>query len=188
MKNGDIGLLKYCFSAAGQRNQKETQNWLQKVSKCLQGAGAGNIDISEKKGELFFQIGVGRSSGKKNIIQYKLKIIPGGNQIALEQVTLWKDEAGARKLMYWYAAKRNEKLANGIQYLTNPVRLNGKVMLRDGWETELIHRISDMNRIIMNDREILEALNRGNVPVCIKDQVRQEYQEYEREIEYGVDI
>lgn len=188
MKNGDIGLLKYYFSAAGQRNQKETQNWLQKVSECLQSAGAGNIDINEKKDGLFFQIGTGRSSGKKNMIQYKLKIIPGGNQIVLEQVSLWEGEAGARKLMCWYAAKRNEKLANGIQYLMNPVHLNGKVRLRDGWETELVHRISDMNRVFINDREIFEALNQGNVPGCIKDQVHQEYQEYEREIEYGVNI
>ena len=41
MENGDIGLLRYCFSAAGQKNQKETADWLQKVSDCLQNAGAG---------------------------------------------------------------------------------------------------------------------------------------------------
>lgn len=70
----------------------------------------------------------------------------------------------------------------------NPVQLKGKVILRNGWETELIRRTGEMNRIVMNDREIFEALSRGKVPDCIQNQVRQEYQEYEREIRHGVDI
>lgn len=188
MQNSDIELLKYYFSVAGQKNQKETSGWLYKVLKCLKNAGAGNILMDEKKDELIFQVDDRRLSGKKEIIQYKVKIMPGSDQIVLEQLALWLDEARARKLMNWYAAKRNEKLSNGIRYSMDPIQLKGKVILRDGWETELIRRTSDMNRIIMNDRETFEALNRGNVPVCIQDQIRQEYQEYEREISYGVDI
>lgn len=54
MTNNDISLLKYCFSVAGHKNQRETTGWLYKVSKCLQNAGAENILIDEKKEELLF--------------------------------------------------------------------------------------------------------------------------------------
>lgn len=188
MTNNDISLLKYCFSVAGHKNQRETTGWLYKVSKCLQNAGAENILIDEKKEELLFQVNNGRMSGKKDIIQYKVKIMSGSNQIALEQVILWSGETRARKLMSWYAARRNEKLANGIRYSRDPIQLKGQVILRDGWEKELIRRTGDMNRIVMSDRDIFEALNRGNVPECIQNRVRQEYQEYEREISYGINI
>ena len=40
MKKNDIGLLKYCFSVAGQSSQTETEKWIRKVEKCLEDAGA----------------------------------------------------------------------------------------------------------------------------------------------------
>ena len=188
MENGDIGLLRYCFSAAGQKNQKETADWLQKVSDCLQNAGAGKVFMDEKKDEILFRVNHRKASEKKDIIEYRVKIIPGSSQLTLVQTNLWENEAQAKKLMCWYAAKRNERLTHDIQYSINPVQLKGKVILRNGWETELIRRTGEMNRIVMNDREIFEALSRGKVPDCIQNQVRQEYQEYEREIRHGVDI
>ena len=39
-----------------------------------------------------------------------------------------------------------------------------------------------MNQIIINDREIFEELNTGKVPACIKNQIYQEFLEYEKEI------
>ena len=55
MTNNDISLLKYCFSVAGHKNQRETTGWLYKVSKCLQNAGAENILIDEKRRNCFFR-------------------------------------------------------------------------------------------------------------------------------------
>ena len=65
MENGDIGLLRYCFSAAGQKNQKETADWLQKVSDCLQNAGAGKVFMDEKKDEILFRVNHRKASEKK---------------------------------------------------------------------------------------------------------------------------
>lgn len=65
MTNNDISLLKYCFSVAGHKNQRETTGWLYKVSKCLQNAGAENILIDEKKEELLFQVNNGKDVRKK---------------------------------------------------------------------------------------------------------------------------
>lgn len=71
----------------------------------------------------------------------------GQQQLTLVQTNLWENEAQAKKLMCWYAAKRNERLTHDIQYSMNPVQLKGKVILRNGWETELIRRTGEMNRI-----------------------------------------
>ena len=188
MGNNDISLLKYYFSAASQKNQKETADWMQRVSECLQSAGAEKIFKDEKKDQIFFQINNKKISGKEECTQYKIKISPGGSQITLIQTGACTNKASAEKLMGWYAAKRNVKLPKNIQYCTEPLQLKGKVALRDGWETELIRRTGEMNRIGMNDRKIFDALSRGIVPDSIQSQVRQEYQEYEREIRHGIDI
>ena len=67
MENGDIGLLRYCFSAAGQKNQKETADWLQKVSDCLQNAGAGKVFMDEKKDEILSGSITGKHQRKKTL-------------------------------------------------------------------------------------------------------------------------
>lgn len=83
MENGDIGLLRYCFSAAGQKNQKETADWLQKVSDCLQNAGAGKVFMDEKKDEILFRVNHRKASEKKDIIEYRVKIIPAAASLHL---------------------------------------------------------------------------------------------------------
>lgn len=181
MEKNDIGLLKYYFSVAGQNNQKETADWIQKVEECLMCAGAGMLSSDKEKKELIFQLN-SKKIPEKNIIQYKAKIAPAGNKIILEQIVSDPGEDCAKKLMDWYAAKQNKKLKNGIKYFYDPIHLKGYVLLRNNWKGELIRRIADMNRIIMNDTEIFQLLSTGKVPDSVRDQVRKEYQEYENEI------
>ena len=45
-----------------------------------------------------------------------------------------------------------------------------------------------MNRIIMEDYEIFDALSKGEIPETVEQQVRQEYKEYEREMNHGINI
>lgn len=66
MENGDIGLLRYCFSAAGQKNQKETADWLQKVSDCLQNAGAGRYLWMKKRTKYFSGSITGKHQRKRH--------------------------------------------------------------------------------------------------------------------------
>ena len=49
MENKDIGLLKYCFSTAGQKKQKEAAAYLRKAAECLRKAGA--ISVTEENGK-----------------------------------------------------------------------------------------------------------------------------------------
>ena len=63
-----------------------------------------------------------------------------------------------------------------------------RISLRGDWETELIHKIGEMNRIIMEDYEIFDALSKGEIPETVEQQVRQEYKEYEREMNHGINI
>lgn len=180
MKKNDIGLLKYCFSVAGQSSQTETEKWIRKVEKCLEDAGAEILSANKK--ELFFQVNIGKMQDRKENIQYKIKITPDMSRINLEQVASEPGGDCAKKLMDWYAEKQNKKMINGIKYFHNPIHLRGYVLLRNNWKAELIRRIADMNRIIMNDGEVLQALSRGKVPEFIQMQIREEYQEYENEI------
>lgn len=180
MKKNDIGLLKYCFSVAGQSSQTETEKWIRKVEKCLEDAGAEILSANKK--ELFFQVNIGKMQDRKENIQYKIKITPDMSRINLEQVASELGGDCAKKLMDWYAEKQNKKMTNGIKYFYNPIHLRGYVLLRNNWKAELIRRIADMNRIIMNDGEVLQALSRGKVPEFIQMQIREEYQEYENEI------
>ena len=78
MKNRDIKILKCCFSVAGQKSRQETDCWLQEVKLCLQHAGAQNLFADAAKMELLFQVSAGRRCGKNDIIQYKVRIVPGG--------------------------------------------------------------------------------------------------------------
>lgn len=180
MKKNDIGLLKYCFSVAGQSSQTETEKWIRKVEKGLEDAGAEILSANKK--ELFFQVNIGKMQDRKENIQYKIKITPDMSRINLEQVASEPGGDCAKKLMDWYAEKQNKKMTNGIKYFYNPIHLRGYVLLRNNWKAELIRRIADMNRIIMNDGEVLQALSRGKVPEFIQMQIREEYQEYENEI------
>lgn len=54
MKKNDIGLLKYCFSVAGQSSQTETEKWIRKVEKCLEDAGAEILSANKKN--CFFRL------------------------------------------------------------------------------------------------------------------------------------
>lgn len=182
MKKNDIGLLKYCFSVAGQSSQTETEKWIRKVEKCLEDAGAEILSADKNKNELFFQVNIGKVQGRKENIQYKIKITPDMSRINLEQMASEPGGDCAKKLMAWYAEKRNKKMTNGIKYFYNPIHLRGYVLLRNNWKAELIRRIADMNRIVMDDGEVLQALSRGKVPEFIQTQIREEYQEYENEI------
>ena len=97
MKKNDIGLLKYCFSVAGQSSQTETEKWIRKVEKCLEDAGAEILSANKK--ELFFQVNIGKMQDRKENIQYKIKITPDMSRINLEQVASEPGGDCAKKLI-----------------------------------------------------------------------------------------
>lgn len=49
-----------------------------------------------------------------------------------------------KQLLQWYAGKRNQKLGKHIRYQLFPVRLEGTVWMKKGWEMELIRLVSEM--------------------------------------------
>ena len=188
MKNNDIGLLKYCFSVFSQKNQKKTREWIQKAEKCLRRAGTQEVKADYEKEELYFGIRIDSDTEKKYDLQYKMKPVPGGRQILLEQEVFWQKENGAYRLMRWYADKRNESLPKEMRYSLTPVHLETRISLRNNWEIDLIRKTGDMNHIILEDHEIFEMLSRGEIPEKVKRQVQQEYREYEREISHGISV
>ena len=188
MENKNIGLLKYCFSTAGQKKQKEASEYLDKAAECLRKAGAVSVEEDIAKGVVFFQIKSAKSWENREYIGYNISILSGARQISLKQERLWNKKVIASRLMYWYAGKRNEILPKGIRYYREPVSMECRLPLRNGCENELLHKIGEMNRIIGEDYDIFEALSKGCIPESVEDQIRQEYKEYEREINHGIDI
>ena len=188
MENKDIGLLKYCFSTAGQKKQKEAAAYLHKAAECLRKAGAISVTEENGKGCVIFQIKSGKNWENRDCIRYNISILSGARQISLKQERLWNEKVIASRLMCWYAGKRNEILPKGIRYYKEPVSMECRISLRGDWEKELIHKIGEMNRIIMEDYEIFDALNKGEIPETVEQQVRQEYKEYEREMNHGINI
>ena len=137
---------------------------------------------------MYFGIRIDSDTEKKYDLQYKMKPVPGGRQILLEQEVFWQKENGAYRLMRWYADKRNESLPKEMRYSLTPVHLETRISLRNNWEIDLIRKTGDMNHIILEDHEIFEMLSRGEIPEKVKRQVQQEYREYEREISHGISV
>lgn len=189
MGNNDIGLLKYCFSVFSQKNRRDTAEIITKMTECLRKAGALSIKEDCEKGEISFCIRNNSPHDSKAdqvaYFRYKIKMLSGGRQITLEQEPFVQEAVGAHNLILWYAKRRNEILSKGMRYALSPVHLETRMLLRNNWETDVIRAISNMNHVIMEDYEIFESLNRGDVPDEIKTQIRQEYREYEREISHG---
>lgn len=186
MKDKDIELLKQYFTKAGEENRRHTEVWTEQAAECLRKAGASDIIVDHQQGNIMFQVPLQAEKGKK--ICYRLRIAAGSRQIWLAQKSIWEQAVRAGNLMGWYADRRNKSFSGNMRYSLAPVFLEGKILLRSGWEKELIRRVGEMNRVIAQDYDIFDAMDNGSVPEIIREKVRQEYREYEREIENDISI
>lgn len=176
-KKKDLQLLQECFSIAGRQNRESVVEWKKRITACLEAAGAWILQ--EKSGEHVVSFRVGDPEDGRS---YQLRILPLQGQLQIVQSVEMEHLKKREQLLGWYVGKRNRKLGNGIRYERSPVRLEGRIPLKKGWELELIRLVGEMNRILAEDEPVLCALRSGTVPPVIREELRREYQEYEREM------
>ena len=121
------------------------------------------------------------------MLNYEIRTLAGLNKILIQQNTVKMDE-GKEKLAKWYLERRNGQLSDEVQYNSNTCILEGNVTVRRGWEEEIIRKISNMNRIMIEDYDTLKELEAGKVPEKIRTGIKDEYGEYEREMNYDSHI
>ena len=74
----------------------------------------------------------------------------------------------------------------GIKTSTGVIYIRGKCLLIISYK--LIRKISDMNWILSQDYGIFKSLDHGIVPEILRDEIREEYHAYEREINHDVTV
>ena len=178
-KRSDTPLLQECFAIAGRQNRESVVEWKKRIAACLEAAGAWMLP--EERGENEISFRTGDADGGRSY-RYRLQILPLQGQMKLVQSVEMENLKRRKQLLQWYAGKRNQKLGKHIRYQLFPVRLEGTVGMKKGWEMELIRLVSEMSRILLEDEPVLCALYSGSVPPAIREELCREYQEYEREM------
>ena len=188
MENREIGLLEHFFSSAGQRQQENAKKLLHLAAERLVRAGAKEVEYHGEGSMLTFQVRLRRETQEYTSVGYRLWVMPGAEQYQLQQAALWGRDQQTAGVLRWYVRHRNEELPRGIFYRQDPVLLEGRIGIRSGWETDLVRRVGDMNRVMEEDYKILEPLGRGVVPESVRNCIREEYSGYEREMSHDVTV
>lgn len=189
MKDTDIEMLEHFFTQAGQRYQQSEQILLTKTAEVLLSAGAGKLEKKADMDGLSFQISMTDENGETCKADYYIQAAAGGEQLFLYQKMCGQHSEYRKNLKLWYICKRNAELSKQCQYQESlPVCLKTNIIIRPDWENELIRKISDMNWILSQDYGIFKSLDHGIVPEILRDEIREEYHAYEREINHDVTV
>lgn len=178
----NIKMVSGCLAAAGYNSRLDARVQMEKIEDCLKKAGITQIETDSEKETILFEI-----ESERYLLNYEIRTLAGLNKILIQQNTVKMDE-GKEKLAKWYLERRNGQLSDGVQYNSNTCILEGNVTVRRGWEEEIIRKISNMNRIMIEDYDTLKELEAGKVPEKIRTGIKDEYGEYEREMNYDSHI
>lgn len=178
----NIKMVSGCLAAVGYNSRLGAREQMKKIADCLKKAGITQLETDSEKETILFEI-----ESAQYLLNYEIRTLAGLNKILIQQNTVKLDE-GKEKLAKWYLERRNDQLSDGIQYNSNTYSLEGSVTVRRGWEEEIIRKISSMNRIMIEDYDTLKELEAGKVPEKIRTGIKDEYGEYEREMNYDSHI